>query len=134
MGETKTVHLADDDEDDRMLIKDALEEANPNVNVIEAENGQELIRNIRSADDLSNTVAIVDMNMPKMNGIEAMKELRSEPRTVELPAVILSTSNNPESRKRAIAAGADEYIVKPNSFMALVEIAKGILKNFFARS
>ena len=53
MEDNKTVHLADDDEDDRMLIRDALEEANPNLTVIEAQNGEELIENVKSADDLS---------------------------------------------------------------------------------
>jgi CheY-like chemotaxis protein len=53
MGEGQTVHLADDDEDDRMLIKDALEQANPNLTVIEAEDGRELIENVKNSDDLS---------------------------------------------------------------------------------
>ncbi|MCE7063920.1 response regulator [Dyadobacter sp. CY326] len=131
MAEGQTVHLADDDEDDRMLIKDALEEANPDVTVIEAEDGKELIANVKNADDLSETVVLVDMNMPKMNGIEAIKEIRSEPELADLPAVMMSTSSNPELKKRALDAGADDFIVKPNNFKALLDIAKSILSRFF---
>ena len=131
MAEGQTVHLADDDEDDRMLIKDALEEANPNVTVIEAEDGKELIANVKESDDLSKTVVLIDMNMPKMNGIEAIKEIRSGPELAELPAVMMSTSNNPELKKRALDAGADDFIVKPNTFKALLDIAKTILSRFF---
>jgi CheY-like chemotaxis protein len=133
MEDNKTVHLADDDEDDRMLIRDALEEANPDLTVVEAQNGQELIENMKSADDLSQTVVVVDMNMPKMNGIETIRELKSEPELAEVPAVMLSTSDNPELKKKALAAGADEFYVKPNTFNALLEIARGILNKFFGR-
>lgn len=133
MENGQTVHLGDDDEDDRMLIKDALEEANPDVTVIEAEDGQELIENVKNSDDLSETVVIIDMNMPKMNGIEAIKEIKADPQLVDLPTVMLSTSSNPELKKKALAAGADEFFVKPNSFKALLEIAKGIINRFLGK-
>lgn len=130
MGEGQTVHLADDDEDDRMLMKDALEEANPNVTVIEAQDGKELVENVKNSDDLSDTVVLVDMNMPKMNGIEAIKEIRSEPELADVPAVMLSTSDNPELKKKALAAGANEFFVKPNNFKALLDIARRIIARF----
>ncbi|NIJ52757.1 response regulator [Dyadobacter arcticus] len=133
MGEGQTVHLADDDEDDRMLIKDALEEANPDLTVIEAEDGRELVENVKSSEDLSETIVMVDMNMPKMNGIEAIKEIRSEPELAEVPAVMLSTSDNPDLKKKALDAGINEFIVKPNTFKALLDIAKSILAKFFGK-
>ena len=134
MGEGQTVHLADDDEDDRMLIKDALEEADANVKVVEAEDGKELLKNVRDSDDLSNTVVMVDMNMPKMNGIEAIKEIRSEPELAALPTVMLSTSDNPDLKNKALAAGADDFFVKPSSFRVLLEIVNKILFKFLKRS
>ncbi len=133
MDEGQTVHLADDDEDDRMLIKDALEEANPNLTVVEAEDGKELVENVRKSDDLSETVVLVDMNMPKMNGVEAIKELKSEPGLAEVPAVMMSTSSSPELKKKALEAGANDFVVKPNSFKALLDILKGILTRFLGR-
>ncbi|TKT87668.1 response regulator [Dyadobacter frigoris] len=130
MDNTKTVHLADDDEDDRMLFKEALQEANPEVKVVEAQNGKELIENIKNADDLDDTVIVVDMNMPKMNGIETIKAIRDDLQLSEVPAVMLSTSNNPELKKKAIEAGATDYFTKPNSFLALIDIAKKIFFKF----
>ncbi|GLU52729.1 hypothetical protein Dfri01_21900 [Dyadobacter frigoris] len=131
MDNTKTVHLADDDEDDRMLFKEALQEANPEVKVVEAQNGKELIENIKNADDLDDTVIVVDMNMPKMNGIETIKAIRDDLQLSDVPAVMLSTSNNPELKKKAMEAGATDYFTKPNSFMALIDIAKKIFFKFF---
>ncbi|SEI42276.1 Response regulator receiver domain-containing protein [Dyadobacter koreensis] len=132
MDENKTVHLADDDEDDRMLLREAFEEANPGVNVVESENGRELIDNIKNSDDLSDTVVVMDMNMPQMNGLEAIEAMKSDPELAEIPTVMLSTSDNPELAKKALEAGADEFITKPNNFRALIDIAKRIFGKFFA--
>ena len=98
MENGQTVHLGDDDEDDRMLIKDALEEANPNVTVIEAEDGQELIENVKNSDDLSETVVIIDMNMPKMNGIEFLQNLRKDSRFKDLKVFVITTSEEKEDK------------------------------------
>ena len=133
MTEEQTVHIADDDEDDRMLIKEALEEVNPNVTVVEASDGRELIENVNNDDDNSNSVVLLDMNMPRMNGIETIKELKSTPELADLPAIMLSTSSNPDLKRKALEAGADDFIVKPNNFKALLDIARNILVRFFRR-
>jgi len=100
MDENKTVHLADDDEDDRMLMKEALEEANPGVNVVESEDGKELIENMKSSDDLSETIVVLDMNMPRMNGIETIQAMKEDPELAEVPTIMLSTSDNPDLAKK----------------------------------
>jgi CheY-like chemotaxis protein len=76
---------------------------------------------------------LVDMNMPRMNGIEAIKEIRSEPELADLPAVMLSTSDNPELKKKALAAGANDFFVKPNNFKALLDIARRIVSRFLGQ-
>ena len=129
--DNKTVHLADDDEDDRMLFKEALQETDPDIKVVEAQNGKELIENIKNDHDLDDAIIVVDMNMPKMNGIETIKAIRDDLNLSEVPAVMLSTSSSPELKKKAIEAGATEYFTKPNSFNALILIAKKILLRFF---
>lgn len=133
MNQDQTVHLADDDEDDRMLIKDALKEVNPKVNVIEAESGEELVDNLKKLDDLGETMVLVDMNMPKKNGIETIQEIRSEPKIASIPTVMLSTSNSPELKRKALAAGASDFIAKPNNFGTLVEIIKRLFARFMGR-
>lgn len=132
MDENKTVHLADDDEDDRMLMKEALEEVKPGISVVESEDGKELLENIKSSDDLSETIVVLDMNMPKMNGLETIQAMKADPQMADIPTIMLSTSDNPELVKNAIDAGADAFITKPNNFRALIDIARRIFKRFFS--
>jgi CheY-like chemotaxis protein len=132
MAEKKTVHLADDDDDDRQLMKEAFEEANPDVTVVESENGKELIDNMKKSDDLSETVAVVDMNMPRMNGLEAVAAIKADPTLADVPTVMLSTSDNPDLIRKAMEVGVDDFITKPNSFKDLRDIAIRIFKRFFS--
>lgn len=131
MADNKTIHLADDDEDDRQLMKEAFEEADPDVKVVESENGKELIDNMKSSDDLSDSVVVVDMNMPKMNGLEAVAAIKSDPELAAVPTVMLSTSDNPDLIRKAQEAGVDDFLTKPNSFRGLIDIARKIFKRFF---
>ncbi|WP_254412347.1 response regulator [Dyadobacter diqingensis] len=132
MADNKTIHLADDDEDDRQLMKEAFEEADPDVKVVESENGKELIDNMKSSDDLSDSVVVVDMNMPKMNGLEAVAAIKSDPELAAVPTVMLSTSDNPDLIRKAQEAGVDDFLTKPNSFRGLIDIARKIFKRFFS--
>jgi CheY-like chemotaxis protein len=132
MADNKTIHLADDDEDDRQLMKEAFEEADPDVKVVESENGKELIDNMKSSDDLSDSVVVVDMNMPKMNGLEAVAAIRADPELAAVPMVMLSTSDNPDLIRKAQEAGVDDFLTKPNSFRGLIDIARKIFKRFFS--
>ncbi len=132
MADNKTIHLADDDEDDRQLMKEAFEEADPDVKVVESENGKELIDNMKSSDDLSDSVVVVDMNMPKMNGLEAVAAIKADPELAAVPMVMLSTSDNPDLIRKAQEAGVDDFLTKPNSFRGLIDIARKIFKRFFS--
>lgn len=133
MADNKTVHLADDDEDDRQLMKEAFEEANPEVKVVESENGKELIDNMKNSDNLSASVVVVDMNMPKMNGLEAVAAIKADPELAAVPTVMLTTSDNPDLIRKAKEAGVDDFVTKPNSFRGLIDIAKRILARFLSR-
>lgn len=133
MADNKTVHLADDDEDDRQLMKEAFEEADPEVKVVESENGKELIDNMKNSDDLSDSVVVVDMNMPKMNGLEAVAAIKADPELAAVPTVMLSTSDNPDLIRKAKEAGVDDFVTKPNSFQGLIDIAKSIWTRFLSK-
>ncbi|MDQ6481596.1 response regulator [Dyadobacter sp. LHD-138] len=133
MADNKTVHLADDDEDDRQLMKEAFEEANPEVKVVESENGRELIDSMKNSDDLSESVVVVDMNMPTMNGLEAVAAIKADPELAAVPTVMLTTSDNPDLIRKAKEAGVDDFVTKPNSFRGLIDIAKRILTRFFSK-
>ena len=127
----KIVYLADDDHDDRNMIKEALENADPDVYVIEAQNGLEVIANIQNAQDLSNSVVIVDMRMPVRNGLEVIRILRNTPRYIQLPIIMMTGSNDEELKIEAIKAGANGFITKPISMNTISIIAVDIIKLFF---
>jgi len=127
----KIVYLADDDHDDRSMIKEALENADPDVYVIEAQNGLEVIANIQNAQDLSNSVVIVDMRMPVRNGLEVIRILRNTPRYIQLPIIMMTGSNDEELKIEAIKAGANGFITKPISMNTISIIAVDIIKLFF---
>ena len=132
MEDTKKIHLADDDEDDRTLLKEAFEEIHSGIEVIESEDGKELLDKLKDEEDLSDSVIVIDMNMPKMNGLETVKVIKEDPELADIPTVMLSTSDNPELIKKAMDAGVDQFLTKPNSFRALIDIAKKIFMRFFS--
>ncbi|MCE7041439.1 response regulator [Dyadobacter sp. CY312] len=130
MEKSKTIYLADDDADDRFLIKEAAKEIDPNVTFVEAENGSELMEKIESDEIPDPSLIVVDMNMPVMNGLEAVEAIRSNPDLDDVPAVMLSTSNDPELANKALKSGANEVLVKPNTFKGLLEVVKRIINWF----
>ena len=130
MKKSKTIYLADDDADDRFLIKEATKEIDPNVNFVEAENGSELIEKIESNETPDPSLIVLDMNMPVMNGLEAVEAIRSNPALDAVPTVMLSTSNDPELANKAIKSGVNEVLVKPNTFKGLLEVVKRIIHWF----
>ena len=134
MEDNKKVHLADDDEDDRALLREAFEEVHSGVQVVESEDGLELIDKLKNEKDLSDAVIVIDMNMPKMNGIETIQAIKKDPKLAEIPTVMLSTSDNPELIKKAMGVGVDQFLTKPNSFRALIDIAKKIFMKFFSQN
>ena len=132
MSDSKTIHLADDDEDDRLLMKEAMEEVDPDINVIEAENGAELLKNLKNTDSETESMIILDMNMPVMNGLETITAIKADPKTDDIPTVMMSTSSNPALAKKAIQAGADEFITKPSTFRGLISIVNKIILRFLS--
>lgn len=128
----KTVYIADDDEDDRELFKAAICDSGENVTLVESSSGDELVEKMRSSDDLSDSIAVVDMNMPRMNGLETIAAIKSDPDLKDVPAVLMTTSSSTSLAEQAIEAGANQFVTKPTSFLGLIEVIKKMLKIFFS--
>lgn len=128
---SKTVYLADDDEDDRFLFQQAAKLSGENADVVESESGEELIEQLKESDDLSKVVVVVDHNMPGMNGLETIEAIKSEPEIAGVPTVMMSTSSNPVLKIDAIEAGADMFVSKPFTFTGLIDAVKKIFRFFF---
>jgi CheY-like chemotaxis protein len=132
----KTIHLllVDDDEVDVMNVKRALKKNNI-VNPLHiASNGLEALNMLRSQDgqQLTHTgdglLILLDLNMPKMGGIEFLQELRTDPELQKIPVVVLSTSKQDQDLMKAYQLNVAGYIVKSVTFASFVETMAALNK------
>ncbi|WP_439556754.1 response regulator [Dyadobacter sp.] len=123
----KTIYLADDDEDDRMLIRDAIERVISDVHVIEVSDGEKLVQLITSRKNFDDPALILmDMNMPRMNGLETIPLLRADARAQHIPVLMMSTTSTDALVTRAYEAGINAYIVKPVTGLEYTHLAQSI--------
>lgn len=122
--------IAEDDADDRFLMQKALEEVGKDIRVEYVENGVELVEKlngIRSAQTFQYPgFILLDLNMPKMDGREVLKNIKSNPDFKKIPVVIFSTTKNQLEVQRCYDLGANTYIVKPVNFDSLVQAIDNI--------
>ncbi len=130
-----TILYADDDAEDRMLVKDAWEESRLANELHFVEDGEELMdylwrrgKHAQLADQPLPGIILLDLNMPKKDGREALREIKAEPNLRRIPIVILTTSQAEEDIYRAYDLGVNSFIVKPVSFQSLVEVTKTLGK------
>lgn len=133
-----TILLADDDPDDRLLTKQALEENRLANDLRFVENGEELIDYLSRRGKFSNPadsprpgIILLDLNMPKKDGREALEEIKSNPELRQIPVVILTTSKAEEDIYRTYNLGVNSYISKPVTFEGLVEVMRTLGKYWF---
>ena len=123
--------MAEDDADDRLLVKEALEESRV-LNVLHfVEDGEQLLdylrRQGRYADPESSPrpgLILLDLNMPRMDGREALRAIKADPELRRIPIVVMTTSKAEEDIFRSYDLGASSYITKPVTFDRLVELMK----------
>lgn len=119
-----TVYLADDDEDDRMLSREALESVLEGVYIKEFTNGRELLKTLHADEgDGEPSLIVLDINMPYINGLDVLSSIRSVSSLCHIPIVLLSTSSDGDTIKRAYQIGANAYFIKPVSPFEYKKIA-----------
>ncbi len=130
---TVTILMADDDEDDRLLARDALNESKVLNEFYSVEDGVELMRYLRReahyADGKlypSPSLILLDLNMPRMDGREALALIKADPALRSIPVIILTTSKAEEDMLRGYELGAASYITKPVTFEKLVELMRSL--------
>lgn len=124
----RCIYLADDDDDDRTMFVEALLEIDSNVIVTQAEDGKQLMDILNTQPDPLPEIIFLDINMPKLDGFECLEEIKQDTKLKKLNVIMLSTSNDPETIKKAYNLGATFYAVKPNSFDGLKSLIKNVLQ------
>lgn len=132
-GVAITILVADDDPDDRLLLKDALEEARLGNPVHFVNDGVELMDYLNRRGDYENLAGsplpgliLLDLNMPRKDGREALKEIKTDLRLRRIPVVVLTTSKAEEDIFRTYDLGVNSFIVKPVTFDSLVDIMRTV--------
>lgn len=95
------------------------------VDIVEAQDGMDGLRKVTS-DHFD--LALVDINMPVMDGLKLISLIRGEESLKGMPIIVITTEGASEDRERALALGADEYLTKPIQANKVLQVAKGLLK------
>ena len=125
--------LADDDEEDRMLACDALAESRLSNDITCVTDGEDLMdylhrrgRYAPPAQAPRPGLILLDLNMPKKDGREALREIKADPELRQISVVVLTTSKAEEDIYCSYDSGASSFISKPVTFQGLVDVMKGL--------
>jgi two-component system response regulator len=126
-----TILVADDDPDDRMMIQEAFTENRIANEIVFVEDGEELMSFLRREEGYANLkdepypgIILLDLNMPKKDGREALRELKADPDLCRIPIIVLTTSQAEEDIVRTYGDGVSSFITKPVSFEGLVDAVR----------
>ncbi|MEB2779108.1 response regulator [Algoriphagus sp. C2-6-M1] len=142
MSFEKPIHIlvAEDDEDDKLLILKAFERTLPKEKVTCVEDGEALLKYLKRAkpyDDLEKypmpDIILLDLNMPRKDGIAALAEIKSCDKLKSIPVIIFTTSNSIDDIKITYKMGSSSYITKPGSFEELINVTKEI-ENYWSKT
>jgi CheY-like chemotaxis protein len=130
-----TILLADDDEDDRVLTRAALNEAKHDAVLRTVEDGADLLdylhhRGRHTGDEEAPRphLILLDLNMPRMNGHEALAKIKQDPELRSIPVVVLTTSTAQEDIASSYDLGANSYMSKPTGFLSFVDAMRSFAR------
>ena len=120
----KTILIADDSKTTQMLVRTTLSRM-PDLQFVGAENGRQALEML---DGAAVDLLVTDINMPEMDGIELVREVRRRKSSVELPILIMTAKGEDAARGEGMALGANAYILKPLSGRELIDKASKLLE------
>lgn len=127
MTKGKVILLVEDNPDDELLTKMSLEKCKIANEVVVARDGQEALDRLfggKGREPLCPTVVLLDLHLPKIDGLEVLQRIRADERTKLLPVVVLTSSDEEGDRLKSYGRGANSYVCKPvdfNAFAAAVQ-------------
>lgn len=123
------VWIVDDDPDDQYLFELAFRTLKPPVQVKLLSDGEDLLPALQESDRLPSLI-VLDLNMPRVDGFEALKQLRMSAIYKKLPVVVLTTSTRYEDREKAFNLGANEFLTKPTASGKLIMLFAQLVKDW----
>ena len=124
MASNPTIVIADDDFDDRLLIKEALREYSPLFNIVEVPDGKSLVEHFSEKMTVRPNAVILDINMPRMDGIDALATLKAKGELSDVPVFVLTTMRDKQRVWESLRYGVRSIYAKPNSHSELQRIIR----------
>lgn len=138
LGKPITILYADDDPEDRMLVQEAWEESRLANDLHFVEDGEELMDYLHRhgkyaalANQPLPGMILLDLNMPRKDGRQALQEIKADARLRTIPTVVLTTSKAEEDIFQAYNLGVNSFIVKPVTFQSMVDLTVAFNKYWF---
>lgn len=122
----RPILLVEDDAVDTMTVNRALKEIHVNNKVINVSNGKEALEYLRNPNNETPCIILLDLNMPKMNGIEFLKIAKEDDLLKMIPVVVLTTSKEEEDKVNSFSLSVAGYMIKPVDYQKFVEVMRTI--------
>lgn len=126
MKSKKPILLVEDDRVDQITVKRALKDINVTNLLIIVSNGEEALEFLRDGRNEKPGIILLDLNMPKMNGIEFLKAAKQDNLLKRIPVVVLSTSKQDQDKIESFNLGVAGYMIKPVDYIQFVDVIRTI--------
>ncbi len=126
MRTSKPIMLVEDDSVDAMTVKRALKDLKVTNQMVHQTNGEEALSYLRLDDNNKPCVILLDLNMPKMNGIEFLKIAKADTVLRQIPVIVLTTSKDDRDKVESFKLSVAGYIVKPTDYKKFVDAMKTV--------
>ena len=135
LSDRALILMAEDDEDDRELIRDAFGDASLPGELRFVADGQDLLDYLRRADGSMRSerpqIVLLDLNMPRKDGREALAEMKADEALCEIPVVVVTTSTDQQDVKGSYCLGASSFITNPMTHAGLVDLMRKLTEYWF---
>jgi len=126
MQNSKPILLIEDDRVDAMTVQRALKELNAQNQLVHTTDGEQALKHLRNEANETPCIILMDLNTPKMSGMEFLRIIKAEELLMDIPIVVLSTSNNEHDVSETSRLGVVKYLVKPIDYGEFVEVLRGV--------
>lgn len=126
MRTSRPILLVEDDGVDATTVKRALADLNVINPLVHQPDGEQALKYLRSEDNHKPCVILLDLNMPRVNGLEFLKIIKNEPELKQIPVIVLTTSKAEQDKSDSFQNSAAGYIIKPTDYKKFIDAIKTV--------